>query len=371
MEIKYKSGDFNSFTATRSFALGAFDITVAKDSEVEFDGSTVKYAGAEYNFPQLRSAVTAEWIVPSEVYEEDNPDYGRPVSANIKVRPATSDDGEAKPIEPVTTDSDEQVVMSTAEHASSTQKKNKAARSKMGGKSKVGTEVVEPQDGVPVRALKTAAKSKSQLTAESAGSALREAENVQIDPGEGISEEEALERMTPEDREAYLEKKRSLRSQYITSDKDQPTKVATVKGKKKQEKEGMKLTQEVGGGTAVADPTSGDGKAKEAVREEDGITFKTTNVSEKTKRAQPHPRAAEKKAVMLEDGTGDARIQIARSMCDDFPESYDFSATPKKKLARLQADFDDRPDVIRAVFVAESDEFKAKLMAEFPEVFQS
>jgi len=363
-QIKFKQGEFQNFIATRSFALGAFDITVAKDSEVSFDGSTVEYAGATYNFPQLRGAIKANWLVLADAYEEGNPEYGKPVSANIKVRPATDDDGEAKPVESVTTDMDEQVVMSTAEHASSTREQNKTAH------GKVHDAIIEKQDGVAVRALKTPAKSKDSLTAESAGSAVRAAENVQIDPGEGISEEEALDRMSPEDRAVYLEKKQSLRSQYVdsdASDKNKPTSVGKVKTAKTTEKEGMKLTQKVGGGVAVADLSGSDGKPQKSTLVEEGITFQNTGGPKKTL-AEPHPRAKKTKAALK--GTEDARVQIARSICAEFPDSYDFTATPKKKMARLQADFENRPDVIKAVFAAESDDFKAKLVKEFPEVFQ-
>jgi hypothetical protein len=304
--------------------------------------------------------------VRTEDFNEGDPSYDKPVAAGIKVRPATDDDGKAKPIDPVTTETDEQVVMSTAEHASKTQEHNRAER----GKMTVSSGDVEPQDGVPVRSLKTAAKSRTELTAESAGSKVRSAEAVQIDPGKGQTEEEMLEQMSEEDQEIYLEKKRALRSQYVDTDGQQP--VAKVEADKVEEKEGMKLTQKVGGGTAVADPSGGkEGKPKEATRTEEGMTFKTTNVSERTKQAEPHPRAAEaQQPVMLKDGTADARLQIARSLCPDFPNSYSFTAPPKKKMARLQADFDDRPDVIRAVFAAESDAFKAQLMDEFPDAFK-
>jgi hypothetical protein len=101
-------------------------------------------------------------------------------------------------------------------------------------------------------------------------------------------------------------------------------------------------------------------------RVEDGITFSNTNVPDQTH--TPRPRAA---AVQTPEVSPDIRLRIAQAWCPDFPSSYDFSASPKKKLARLQADFEDRPDVLRAVFAAESDEFKAQLVAEFPQAFSA
>lgn len=370
-QIVYKSGDFQNFVATRSFALGAFNVTVAKNSELDFDGSVCKYAGAEYNFPQLRSAVKAGWLVLARDFVEGDPQYDRPKAAGIKVRPAVGD-GEGKTT-PVTTESDERVVMSTADHASATREQNRQAADKQHRRTiakQSSSEVVQDQDGIPVRTLKTPAKAeRTSLTADTVGALLREAENVQIEPGEGITESEMLSRMAPEDQDAYLEKKRALSAQHLKTGSDSQV-VGTVKAQKTEEKEGIKLTSEVGGGIETADPIGMGGKPKEAVRMEDGITFKTTNVSEKTKGAEPHPRAAQQQPIMLKDGTADVRVKIARSLCPEFPNTYDFSAPSKKKIARLQADFDDRPDVIRAVFAAESDDFKAKLLEEFPEAFR-
>jgi hypothetical protein len=67
----------------------------------------------------------------------------------------------------------------------------------------------------------------------------------------------------------------------------------------------------------------------------------------------------------------DPRRVIARAVCRDFPDLYDFDAPLRKKLARLRADFEERPDVIRAVAAAETDtEMRTLLVDEFPDAFQ-
>ena len=65
----------------------------------------------------------------------------------------------------------------------------------------------------------------------------------------------------------------------------------------------------------------------------------------------------------------DPRRVIAKTICQDFPDNYDFEATVRKKIARIQADFEDRVDILRAVYAAENDEMKARLLEEFPEAF--
>lgn len=345
-QIKYKTGDFQLFTATRSFALGTLGVTVSKSAELKFDGTIIDYAETRYTFPQLRSAVTAGWLVPSDEYDESNRDYGKPMAANIKVRPLLS--GAAKPFE-TATEVDERVVMSSAEHASATKERNKASR-----------DILADQEGVPVRTLKTAAKSRTKVEAQSVGTILREAEDVQIDAGQGRTEAEMLERMTSEDRETYLSKKSSLRSLHMNA-----SIVGKIKTAESSEKEGIKLTPSVGGGIEVADMSGMTGKVKESVLVEDGITFRNVNGPERNT-PEMHPRA---KKAMVEDGTVNARMQVAKAICKDFPNSYDFRTSAKKKIAKLQTDFGKRPDVIKAVFAAESDDFKARLVDAFPSVF--
>jgi len=95
-----------------------------------------------------------------------------------------------------------------------------------------------------------------------------------------------------------------------------------------------------------------------------------TNTNGPSNKEQPSPRSADaQKPVMLKDGTADFRLKVARQLCPDFPTNYDFAQNQRKKLARLQADYEDRPDVIRAVFAAESDDFKSLLLNEFPQAF--
>jgi peptidyl-tRNA hydrolase len=357
-QIRYAAGTFLEFTATRTFDLSTLNVKVQKGTPVEFDGSTVKYAGASYQLPQLRSAVSAGWLVPTAEYDEANPTYGAPASANMKMRPTTDQKRTAaQTVATTVVEADERTVMSSKTHAAATRDQNRGTVRKVAA----STGGAELQEGVPVRALKTSAKAPR---AELSSAAIQDANNVQIDPGKGISEEEMLARMTPEDQAIYLAKKESLRSRYVDT---APTVVQVVKTAGTKEAEGMKLTQQVGGGVEIADMSGSTGQPKVSTRVEDGITFKNTNGPERNK-PEPSPRATQ--PVMVLDGTAEVRLQIARTLCPEFPQTYDFAAPARNKLARLLADFEDRPDVIRAVFAAESDDFKAKLVAEFPQVFQ-
>lgn len=371
-QIRFATGNFLQFTATRTFALGPLGMKIAKGDSLEFDGSTVIYAGAQHPLPQLRATLTSGWLVLSEDYDEANPEYGIRTSARIQVRPAvaetTSMDGSSsKNARTVSTvaQHDERVVLNYKQHAETTQAQN--------GFKRVAVTTSGGQEGVAVRTLSTPSKQRTELTASSAGAALRAATDgvPTIVPGQGITQEEMLERMDPEAAEAYLAQKASRKAQFVTEPAPTNQIVGRVKNRAPKQAEGMKITQSVGGGLdigedgpVVATIKSSDTKTS---RVEDGIVFTNTNVPDKGQKTRPRAAAV----VPSLEVSPEIRLRIAKAVCPDFPASYDFSASPKKKLARLQADFEDRLDILQAVFAAESDAMKQQLVEEFPEAFSA
>jgi len=362
-QIRFKSGTMLTFRATRSFALGGFGVQIANGEELLFDGSSVDYAGTHYSFPNLRGAITAGWIVLDDQYDETAPHSGKPVSANIQVRHPTEGGNPLAPDKKMsisTTESDERVVGNATTHAAATKASN-VRTSSIGG--------IEAQDGVPVRTLKSPAVSKTSMT--DVGAAIDAANKVQIDAGESVNTEESmLAAMSEEDREMYIAQKASRRQAYVEdpaeADRQVIAKIAAAK--KTTTSEGITATSKVGGGVATADPVDPGDKAEETVHTEDGITMRNTNGP---KNGDPQAARQAQTVEEFDEDTIDARRMIARQMCSDFPSSYDFKAPARKKLARLLADFEDRPDVILAVFAAESDAFKRTLRQEFPAAFAS
>ena len=383
-QIAYKNGTPQHFIAARTFSLGSTGMTVPKGSDIMFDGTTVQFGGSEFSHPQFRGAIRAGWATPAANYDPDSREAERPIAANIQVRHPTQGGnpmtGGTRPSmgTATVTENDEREVGNVAAHRQATQDRNRNHRHGEHIEARPGTSV-ELQDGVPVRTLKTSntgEKSKTQrtiLTAESAGSRIREAESpAPIDAGRGTTEEEMLDRMEPAQREAYLSEKAALKSRYVDVDTDnQRPVVATIKkSNKTQSTEGITAKVTTGGGTETWDGAgTGDGGAvKQSTVTVDGIVMKNTNGP--SNREQPSPRSEAAHApVMLKDGSAEVRLKLARAICPDFPDNYDFAANPRKKLARLQADYEDRPDVIKAIYMAEADDFKATLLREFPAAF--
>lgn len=352
---RFQRGVFVDLTATRSFTLGKTGVTVSRGTTLGFDGATVDYGGNQYAAPEAMGAIKAGWLVLEGDYDETA--APERVSANIQVRHATQggnpmQPGQQQKVAISTTEQDEREVGSVKAHAETARNRNvnrgRTATAQVGG-------AVEMQDGVPVRTLKTAAGEKAKqtrttLTAGSAGEVVRQANTSGvIEPGQGVTEDEFLDRMPPEERDEYLAKKAAKKAAYV----DAPLTPAPVARVARQ--------------TAPVDlaPLAAP---EVTTRTVDGITLTNTN-GPKRDGLQPSARAEQRPAVVVRPAGEDVRRRIAKAMCADFPDLYDFTQPIKKKIARLHADFDDRPDVLRAVFAAEADDVKALLVEEFPDVF--
>lgn len=359
------------YRATRDFGMG--DMTIQRGMRIEFDGYNIRVAGRpQQAMPTFKGAVKARWAVPEAEYNASAP-APRPQAAGIKVRPADSGNPNNRQVATMaaTAEAEENIVSDVAIHAAGVRKANQTRT------YKVTSQEVEPQDGVPVRTLQTLANSKdgprTTLTGSNSQMAINAASSVQIEAGRGITREELMERMTPEQRAVYQAEIEARRAMHVPLDARvavqgpsmQGNVVATLEsGPETVDSMGIHLENSVGGGTDTVDLSGLDqAPAEMDVIESEGMRFRTTNGPRKAGAA---PAAA---PASLEDV--DPRRVIARSICRDFPEQYDFNAPARKKIARLRADFEERHDVIRAVAAAETDgEMKSLLVGEFPEAFQ-
>jgi hypothetical protein len=386
-QIAYTRGQFLAFVSTRDFFLGSSGVKVFRGTTIEFDGSVARYGGDNYNFPQLKGAVNQGWLMPVDEYDADAQQIA-PV-AGIQVR--SPNGGKSRTVS-TTVEADEHIVMGYQDHAKATKATNNGVRTaSVQGASSEGVEVR--------RGMRTATHFDAQVTNGNVGALTNRAEGAQFAPA-GVDEDAMLARMPAEKREEYLlmrSMNRLERERYVMAREQgnlgefmakreaaQGKEVARIATSPKTSvSEGMKVTTTSGGGIETWDggdaPVVATIKGESAVVEEDGIKFTQTTPATGKK---PHKARKAAAAISTEvkpapedkvvfSATVDVRRTIAKTLCPDFPDSYDFNLPDKKKLARLQADFEDRADVLRAVFAAESDAFKAKLVEEFPQAFQA
>ncbi len=197
---------------------------------------------------------------------------------------------------------------------------------------------------------------------------------VKIEPVAGVTRDELLERMSEEEGAEYMARISAQKAQYV----DEAPVVGRVKSAATSQQDGITLRNSVGGGTAISDPTGLGGKATQTYVEQEGIRFAVTNGAKRDMQTSQHPRNAPEPVYAAPVAQASAasvamapevRLRIAKAVCPEFPDTYDFGMPEKKRLARIQADFEDRPDVIKAIFQAETDDFRAKLVVEFPAIF--
>jgi len=398
-QIKYRLGHPFHFIAIRPFTLSTTGVAISKGTDVLFDGTKAEIEGAEYTVPQLRGAVKAGWIVLAEDYNANRAVL--PISANIQVRHPTQG---GNPMDrqrmPTTVSEEERVVGGTiSQHAQQTRsgntgyvrgqtRVNATPRGVQAGQvvhTQRGMMVVEQQDGTVVdRApLQTPAGDRAKYmrtSAEYTGEVLSDISKIRIEPGAGVSREELLERMSEQEQEQYLSEIESRKAAYVNEEPAAARPVASsrqVVGRvnsgaaREGQREGMSFKNSVGAGSIeIEDPTGLGGKAHESETEVEGIKFKFVNGPKRDNKPSVHPRSEEVREVRA-PGSIDARRMVAKTMCADFPDLYDFTQPARKKLARITADFEDRPDIIRAIFAAEGDDFKMMLVEAFPSVFES
>jgi hypothetical protein len=367
----------DKYRATRDFGMAG--VAVQRGMLIEFDGYNVVLGGRPPQpLPTFKGAIKTGWAVPEASYDPSAP-LARPQSANIHVRPADTGNPSAPRAAAsliATAQAEEQIVGNYRDHAESVRESNQKRQYLE----------VESQDGVPVRTLQTLANTRGGVRTTLDGSnsqqVIAAANSVQIEPGRGMTREELLQRMAPEQRDAYLADIDSRRAAHLP---DAPTAiegpetqghvVAMIPAPKDVDTMGMHVSTTVGGGIGTVDLSGLDGAPAEMhVMEYEGMRFTTTNGPKKAPGTLESKRAASPQTApavtSFEDI--DPRRVIARAICRDFPDLYNFDLPLRKKLARLQADFEDRPDVIRAVAAAETDaEMRMLLVSEFPEAFQA
>jgi hypothetical protein len=372
-QIKFVPNKFESFTAKKTFSLGATEVNIVEGGEVLFDGSVVVINDQRIAYPNLRGAVKMGWLVPTSEYDSES--LVAPVSANIQVRDAVRTQQNAS--QPATkslistVESDERIVMTQGQR-----QEKRAEMASMKRTATTRTTGSAGSDGVVVnRTFKTPARSETKLTPETAGAAFHEVNNVKIEPGEGLSEGQYLSRLDDEAKEEYLQKKGSAKAARVAELEGLGlathfAKIQTKTGGTKTV-DGITSTITTGGGTEIADLSGLDTtKAESSSVIAEGMVFRNLNGPKKAfKASEASPAQASVESKIGKDGTADTRKRIAKTLCSDFPEDYSFDDHWKRRLARLRLDYSERYDVLQAVFAAESDDFKRILLDEFPEAF--
>lgn len=306
-QVRYKAGNFVTYTATRTFS--------AADRP---EGAVRLQHGEEVEYDGYTLRYGGEEIKA--------PNLRSAVKANWLV-PEGFEGTVPVPVAPRRTnvfaggsvlDSDERIVSNHGERTAGVLSHNRQV-----GRAQI---VESGDDGVVIgtggfKVKAGSARNQPGVDMSTTGTrAIHELTSYQRQGVAGLSQDEYLEKMDPSQREEYLDKLETRKASILVAANLTPP-------EKKAPKREKKATQE--------------------------------------------STSADKETKIEKDGTLDARKVVAKALCQDFPDTYDFGQQWKKRLANIRFNFEDRPDVIRAIFAAESDDFKKVLLAEFPEVFEA
>jgi hypothetical protein len=340
MAHTYKFNDFRSYTVFKPFKITTninnqdVALSLKAGEEFQYDGFVLRYGGTEYRSTSLRSAETKGWIVPTEAY---NPDAAFSDSANVRVKtPANEKTGAWEST--IRVHEDERPVMDVSRHASGVVATN--------SRRFTNSAVVVEDPGVVIKTgfAVQAGLNSNFVDPNQTRSLIADIERkARLVPGESV------DRPMDEESEAELASIREATRQRLLSD------------------------------VTLHAPSPADHIPERTVYKE-GVKL-TTNFAPRSELQLPAPppppqrmvpasNAPEKKKMPeLKELSPEVKFAMAKAICADFPERYDFSAPAKKRVALLQLDYDNRPDIIAAAYRVEAQETKLLLSSTFPEVF--
>lgn len=355
------------YITARNFDLGKNGMKLQRGMELEYDGLNLTLPGyPRVAMPEIRGAIKAGWVVPLEHFDPN--DFSAMEKQPAGVRVSRADGGNPmnpKPRQAIDTQNverEEREVGNVNRHASNTRANNREnyrAQANFRQGTNNTSMSVQDQEGIPVRSVSTPANQRTVFDHNTLGEHLRQAKSVQVEPGVGLSREEMLDRMSADERAEY---EATVRAHRRIVDEDEPVVVGRIPSQPKTtEREGFKVSSSVGGGVDTFDAGGSSAPAQTSVIESEGMMFRTTNGPKKN---------VQTVQTQVSKASEDIRRRNAKRQCPDFPDLYNFDDSERKKIARIQADFEDRPDIINAIFSAENDSMKERLLQEFPSAFE-
>lgn len=354
--IKWKRGEFVTFYAQLKIRVGgANPIDILAGDEFEYDGSIVKYAGAEFAQPGIRGAIRQQWAtldpdgqVPAAFHSDRSVAKSQTVNKDLsrvqRTRPS-----------PVEMDHlDEETVLQVSDRSAIrndatgeghlTKDHNRRQASTAGQRAlEVSQSDLDQQDHTPIARVKSKANlGKIDVT----------------DPrNSGMARDLAL-RSHEEGYGAFTGQKRS--PQVI-------------------EREGVTITTNVGdmsrGEVYAGDDDEGRvvGQVRHTnknKRTQEGVSMEDTS-GRPGKKATPAQKPTQKKQPARPSSNGDAvnsKLRVAQSVFPDFPENWNFYGKTEDKFAALKK-LGASSDMIKALFASESSSMKKELKKRFPKHF--
>lgn len=336
MDIKWQRGKFLKFYAKMKIRIGGKGDSIDKieqNDEFEYDGSILKYAGAEVSSTQLRGAIQNGWASLSQ--DDDEPVEAFVASRNVAR--ATTVNRDLSRVQrggvDMSTDSlDEETVLQVSD-------RGKMEKAKGGASPKVLTQEnnrrgmtvsrseVDTQDGVTVGRVRSAAKVTVDVVAQPGLASAIENRGLGkpvLAKGKTIHTEGVTIRTSVSDID---------RSAITIGGEEEGTVVGKVRHSKKASSEGIDIkdTSNIRAGSVAAE-------------------------------------AAKPRKVEI-DTKLSPKIRMARRIDPNFPADWSFAGRLKDRMAAAKA-HGATPVFLEALYAAEGDQMRKELEKAYPKQFR-
>ena len=351
LNVAWKRGEFHTFYALMKIRIGgANENALQQGDEFEYDGSILKYAGAEFPAASLRGAFRSGWV--SDQPLDDNGAYVPPKQATRNVAKSQSVNRDLSNVQrqgarQMSADNlDEDTVLNVSDRSAVRQANGRGhltadnnRRQASARGMRIETDEVEAQEAVEIGRIRTSTHLKANvLDSRSAGIKDR-LENLS---GSGFIR----------DRNAPIEERQSTG--------------------KVIHREGVTIKTSVGNINrsvrAEADDEGVDvGRVRHTDRRQgssEGVSVRdTSNI-----RGQKAAPAAAPKATYKVNTKLNPKVRIARSIDPDFPEDWSFEGRLNDRLSAVKA-HGATPEFLEALYAAEGDQMRKLLEKTYPKQF--
>jgi len=336
MDIKWQRGKFIKFFAKMKIRVGGANaVDIQKGDEFEYDGSILKYGGAEIPSPQARGAIKEGWATTTDDGESDI----APVSPTRNVAKATSVNRDLSrvargPSQQLQTDSqDEDTVLDVSDRRPDAKANPRAQpRVMMSGDNRrsmpINGGLEEAQEGVSIGRVRTAAKLNTNVYSKEAARAKEDFNKME---GSGF---------IPNGKTVVKEGV-SIKSNIGSVDKN------------------VHLSQD-DEGTVVGPVRKTKSASTGGIEVQD-----TSNIRSEKKPVNGGVKKPEPAKI---DVSVSPKIRMARRIDPTFPDDWSFTGKLAERLSKVK-EHGATQTFLEALYAAEGDQMRKLLEKEFPKQF--
>lgn len=353
----WQRGKFQKFFAQMKIRVGGSSVPVdiQQGDEFLFDGTVLKYGGSEFTSPQTRGAINAGWATAAQRGNGAVQNHSS-VRSVAKAQTVNRDLSKVQRMEPEsmgTDHSDEETVMQVGDRRPQNSGKkvlnvpNDKAQPRVMTASTirgmhVNTEDLDPQEGVSVGRVRTAAKVKADLTTSAGQSVASRLSNISgsgLVP-EGSNQARGHNVLTKEGVTIRTSVSSGRVGNVEMSDMDEGQVVGKVRQSRNHSREGITVTD-------------------------------TSNIREERARAERSGKVQKPVAktvkVAADEGGNASKIKTARTIDPKFPEDWNFFAKLDDRIKLIKKNEKNRKFLL-ALFVVEGASVRAHLQKTYPKV---